>query len=332
MSAHILQARARAMIARALGADGAAFAVRLERGMRPVKAAMAAGACDARIASMIAPLALSVDAAGITAAYTGAKSCMHGADVGPYYAALGVACLWSANFRALVVWNEELGQFVAPRAYGIEKDPVVEALTATGMFSVDRERFGELVRTEHTETRKTCRTLVHWGNVCYDWRAPARLPMPSDAVSAVCRALQQDVGPWHTAAAAWDSWCYAERWLRAWLNALQPTCARLLDCTTGRESAPSTLITASPLGVRIRVQAELSRQYTIAPPLYRRETTVRARSRLPSRVRDGEFQVIPYLDFPDDVRTVRVMAASELLDTYAVGHAIEARYAGWREW
>ena len=74
-----------------------------ERGVRPVKAAIRLGASP-EIAQIFAGLKLATTAEEITAVYKNdaVKSCMTGKDVGPFYVANGIGCIYSNNYRCLV--------------------------------------------------------------------------------------------------------------------------------------------------------------------------------------------------------------------------------------
>ena len=73
------------------------------RGMRPVKAAIRLGA-EPEKAQIFATLKIAKTAEEITAVYKNDKirSCMTGDDVGPFYAANGISCIYSGNYRCLV--------------------------------------------------------------------------------------------------------------------------------------------------------------------------------------------------------------------------------------
>lgn len=163
----------------AMGVNPAAFAAGIAAGRKPVKLACSLGASYDR-AEILAPLRLAQGADAINAAYAQGEriSCMTGSPVGEYYAALGVACLWSPNFRALVLFAPD-GVMVTPRAYGVHYHRVPELLGAA--LRVSREEFAALLPVTHTERIQQTAELVRPGRYLYaiGYRAEVQLARPA---------------------------------------------------------------------------------------------------------------------------------------------------------
>lgn len=125
------------LIAQALNINPSTFQEGLSKGRKPVKLACALGASyDA--AEIVAPLKLATTADEINTAYSrGSQSCMAGHPVGAYYAALGVSCLYSDNFRALVLQDPETGNLITPRCYGVHCSAVPKFLGDLLVVSAD---------------------------------------------------------------------------------------------------------------------------------------------------------------------------------------------------
>lgn len=118
-------------IAQILAIPATTFHTGINQGRKAVKLACSLGASyDA--AEILAPLKLATTASQIDEAYASpVKSCMQNRPVGDYYAQLGVQCLHSSNFRALVMPHPTTpGIWVTPRTYGVHALRVTRLLSS----------------------------------------------------------------------------------------------------------------------------------------------------------------------------------------------------------
>ena len=158
----------------------------LRQGRKAVKLACSLGA-SYEAAELLAPLKLAVTADQIDEAYASpVKSCMQNRPVGRYYAQLGVQCLHSSNFRALIMPHPTTpGLWVAPRAYGVHGDRITKLLA--DVLIISPELFSQaLPREEWVEDHST-RELVSLG--VYEYTATYGQPMPSYPFSILDFAL-----------------------------------------------------------------------------------------------------------------------------------------------
>ena len=114
------------------------------RGMRPVKAAIRLGASPEK-AEIFATLKIAKTAEEITAVYKNdnVRSCMTGNDVGPFYAANGISCIYSGNYRCLVnTKTMTLCSKGYQKGYGYHRDiitPELEKYFTGGRFITSSE-------------------------------------------------------------------------------------------------------------------------------------------------------------------------------------------------
>lgn len=108
------------IICSSLGINLESFIKKVNKGMRPVKAAISLGA-DSNLASIVAVLKLATTAEEINLAYSqeGARSCMTGELVGTFYASNKIQCIWSPNFR--VLYNPTT-KVACGSSYGFHRD------------------------------------------------------------------------------------------------------------------------------------------------------------------------------------------------------------------
>lgn len=132
------------VIANILGICPESFQASLDRGMRPVKAAIKQGA-SAPVAQLVASLTLATSVAEINSVYadTRTRSCMVGAEVGEFYHAHGIGVIHAPNYRRLV--GLETG-VLAPRGYGFHGNKVDDllgdrAMEVEGEDSIISSRF-----------------------------------------------------------------------------------------------------------------------------------------------------------------------------------------------
>lgn len=165
-----------AKIAQVLNVAPQQFLSGLGQGRKPVKLACALGA-SYEVAEFLAPLKLAKVASEIDEAYASpVKSCMQGKPVGQYYAQLGVQCLHSQNFRALIMPHpHRSGLWVTPRAYGVHGDTVLRHLSP--LLEVSPELFSLALPREEWVEDHSSRELVTPG--VYEYTATYGQPLPA---------------------------------------------------------------------------------------------------------------------------------------------------------
>lgn len=147
----------------------------INQGRKAVKLACSLGA-SYEAAEMLAPLRLAVTAGQIDEAYASpVKSCMQNRPVGQYYARLGVQCLHSASFRALIMPHPTTpGIWVTPRAYGVHADRVTRVLSP--VLVISPELFSQALPREEWVEDHSKRELVSPG--IYEYTATYGQPRP----------------------------------------------------------------------------------------------------------------------------------------------------------
>ncbi len=131
-----------------------------ERGVRPVKAAIRLGASP-EIAQIFAGLKLATTAEEITAVYKNdaVKSCMTGKDVGPFYVANGIGCIYSNNYRCLINLTTKS---LCDKGYGYHRDIITSEMrkyfTSDNFISNN-----EIIKEEYesAEILKVIRTPIY---------------------------------------------------------------------------------------------------------------------------------------------------------------------------
>jgi len=276
------------IISKILGIDAEKFQAGKEAGRKPVKLACGLGASyDA--AEILAPLSVARTAAEITAAYAALPqgSCMAGKDVGPFYAQLGVECLWSPNFRALVLPHpDRAGAWVTPRAYGIHRERVLALLGDT--LVEWPEAFSRAIPTEEYLWERRERVVDQEGVYRYDYRY--------EVTGIVTNHLRDEVraqGPfpfW-----PWDLpalWRREEDRIKAEAVAAFPGGYYL--SSDGMSIRPETMYTRVG-GVLVQLTPVVTRRTVIRPTLY----AVRVQRVAATRHVQPDVRFIPYPDYPE---------------------------------
>jgi len=173
-------------ISQILSINADRFHTGLQQGRKAVKLACSLGASYAA-AELLAPLKLATTASQIDEAYASpVKSCMQGKPVGRYYAQLGVTCLHSPNFRALIMPHPTTtGLWVTPKAYGVHADRVTKLLAQS--LLVSPRLFSQALPKEEWVEDHSKRELVTPG--VYEYTATYGPPMPSSPFSILDFAL-----------------------------------------------------------------------------------------------------------------------------------------------
>lgn len=163
-----------------LSINATTFHTGLQQGRKPVKLACQLGASyDA--SELLAPLKLATTAEQIDEAYASpVKSCMQGKPVGRYYAQLGVQCLHSSNFRALIMPHPTTpGIWVTPRTYGVHGDRITKLLSP--VLVISPELFALALPREEWIEDHSSRELVTPG--VYEYTAMYGQPRPAHPFS-----------------------------------------------------------------------------------------------------------------------------------------------------
>lgn len=325
------------LLAQALGIDPSAFQAGIAKGRKPVKLACTLGASyDA--AEILAPLHLATTADEINTAYSKAnQSCMAGKPVGAYYAALGVSCLYSDNFRALVIQDPKTGYLVAPRCYGVHCSAVPKFLG--DLLVVSAAAFSDLLPhdeyvQEIIETRKI-----------------------QDGVYRYTLTPQV-----YSHAAGWDNAALLlphpapERWTPAWTNALAKAeaCLKAQAIANFKNPQPFTIegtrdsrdlrdtltylkstvvLTAEGKPVTYFLKFKITKTVTVKTTIIQKIV----RAVLISETRDPRQKgmLIPYRDFhcsysETPLTGFRPTATEHLSGWDKIADAIEAEYNGYR--
>lgn len=325
------------LLAQALNIDPTAFQDGLSKGRKPVKLACALGASyDA--AEIIAPLRLATTADEINAAYSrGSQSCMAGKPVGAYYAALGVYCLHSDNFRALVLLDPKTGYFVTPRCYGVHCSAVpkflgellvVSAATFSDLLPQD-EYVQEIIESEtvqegvyrYTMTPQVYSHAVGWDNAAFILANPAP---------------ERWTPLWHEARAKAEA-CLKAQAIANFKNPQPFTIEGTRDSRDLRDTLTylesTVVMTAEGKPVTYFLKFKVTKTVTVKTTIIRKIV----RAVLISETRDSRQKgmFIPYRDFrcsysETPLTGFRPTATEHLSGWDKVADAIEAEYNGYR--
>lgn len=315
-------------IAQILPIDPHQFHTQLTKGRKPVKLACSLGA-SYEAAEILAPLKLAITPGQIDEAYASpVKSCMQGKPVGRYYAQLGVTCLYSANFRALIMPHPTTpGIWVTPRAYGVHADRITKLLGDT--LVVSPELFSQaLPRDEWVEDHST-RELVSLG--VYEYTATYGQPRPAYPFSILDFALAAGPFPRYDFEAP-----------QVWARLYADVAERFFE--DHQKTMVANRVDDLPMSLTTHIQDALGRPIefrsfraklksrTITPPQYR------VRNPTPlyfSRIKAPRVGFTPYPDYPQPgqygVPLPAFHGVEDLPDPWEDrAYAEEARFEGYR--
>ncbi len=300
----------------------------INQGRKAVKLACSLGASyDA--AEFLAPLKLATTADQIDEAYASpVKSCMQNRPVGRFYAQMGVQCLYSSNFRALIMPHPTTpGVWVTPRAYGVHADRATRLLA--DILIVSPELFSESLPKEEWVEDHSTRELVALG--VYEYTATYGQPMPSSPFSILDFAL--DAGPFprfeFEAPHVWGR-LYADITERFYNSLPRTMKASQVDDLPW--STTLGLNTATGRLVQFRAFRKTLKSRTVTPPKYQVKNQTLMYF---SRIKAPRVGFTPYPDYPQPgqygVPLPAFHGVAELPDPWEDrAYAEEARFEGYR--
>lgn len=315
-------------IAQILAIPATTFHTGINQGRKAVKFACSLGA-SYEAAEILAPLTIAITAEQIDEAYASpVKSCMQGRPVGRYYAQLGVQCLHSSNFRALIMPHPTTpGIWVTPRAYGVHGDRITKLLAP--ILLVSPELFSQaLPREEWVEDHST-RELVSIG--LYEYTAQYGQPTPAYPLSVRDFALAAGPFPRYDFEAP-------ELWARLYADVAERFFeAQPKNRTANRvDDLPMSLTThlrdAQGRWVEFRSFRAKLKSHTVTPPKYRVKNPTPLYF---SRIKAPRVGFTPYPDYPQPgqygVPLPAFHGVADLPDPWEDrAYAEEARFEGYR--
>jgi len=317
-----------AQIAQILAIPAPQFHQGINQGRKPVKLACSLGA-SYEAAELLAPLTIAVTADQIDEAYASpVKSCMQNKPVGRYYAQLGVTCLYSANFRALIMPHPTTpGLWVTPRAYGVHGDRITKLLSP--VLVISPELFSQALPKEEWVEDHSTRELVALG--VYEYTATYGQPMPAYPFSILDFALSAGPFPRYDFEAP-ELWArlYADVAERFFENQDRIRKANRVD------DLPMSLTThlrdAQGRRVEFRAFRAKLKSRTVTPPKYRVKYPTPLYF---SRVKAPKTGFTPYPDYPQPEQYGIPLPAfhgvADLPDPWEDrAYAEEARFEGYR--